>query len=183
MPKVLPVVAYTGKWTNDSTVALQLDPKVNPIAYAHRKDNDTFRLDVADRSAFTYSFNKLDSVKMTLQWMYYRSPFSDGKDDPLWRPNRDLAGADSIPDALFNELAELAGKMKNDLKLFVGGLKKNEATGLKNWLMRTVSLPKAPSVAEGADRVIVIGDAAHGAPIRTSCPILEPNHPSTTSPL
>jgi hypothetical protein len=119
VPKVLPVVAYTGKWTNDSTVALQLDPKVNPIAYAHRKDNDTFRLDVADRSAFTYSFNKLDSVKMTLQWMYYRSPFSDGKDDPLWRPNRDLAGADSIPDALFDELAELAGKMKNDLKLFV----------------------------------------------------------------
>ena len=74
----------------------------------------------------------------------------------------------------FDEIKELKVHAHQELHLYIDSV--NAQTNCKqyNWLMRTVKLPKEKAELDslksqlpGGDKVFLIGDAAHAAPICT----------------
>jgi hypothetical protein len=65
--------------------------------------NDVYTTLAADNALFCFGFNTFQRKKVEAQWTYLRKPL-EGKEDPLWKPERSLDAATEIPDEVFEEV-------------------------------------------------------------------------------
>jgi len=104
-----------------------------------------------------------DMPDIELRWTYSRP--ANGPSDPLYRPNRPKDEATKIPEAFYQEVAQLQKERLSSLmyKLF------DDAEQLKNdrvlhWLQRKRLVSKNTLLVLADKKIVLLGDSAHGLP-------------------
>lgn len=149
---VLPYAVYNGKRRMKHEV---FDEKYAPFmnganVIEQKEGHKLMQITVNDRNANNVS----------ISYTYSRPA---EKPDPIFNPERPVSGATDIPDALFDEIAELKNLEGPFKDVFDVDNMQNDR--LLNWLMRSVFV-KGPELLEAARRgVVVIGDSVHAGPI------------------
>lgn len=114
----------------------------------------------------------MDDAHVTLSWTYARRARGSPSSDPLYRPGRAAAAAGEIPEAFYQEVAEVAelGELGTpfDAVMDADVIRKDRVLG---WLMRVSDpLPRGCGGLDGlegleAKGVVLVGDAVHAQPI------------------
>jgi 2-polyprenyl-6-methoxyphenol hydroxylase-like FAD-dependent oxidoreductase len=100
-------------------------------------------------------------------WIYSRP--ARGPTDALYRPDRPLADATTIPEEFFNEVAALQNQNLPQPFHTLLSTSEEHQDGTLHWLMRTTSVSKPDLVQCTSKRVVLIGDAVHAEPIVGGC--------------
>lgn len=107
------------------------------------------------------SINEDKGDLVSISWVYSRA--AQGSNDPLYKPDRPVAGATDIPEEFYEEIGALPILAQPYQDVF--DEEKLRMEKVLSWLMRTVQvgLPELRSLAEKG--VFFMGDSIHAQPI------------------
>lgn len=156
-PKVLPYVAINGKCRVErATYDKFYDPVIlrgNVISI--RKGDTVLQISINE--------GKTGADLVSISFVYSR-PARSGSEDTLYDPDRPKDKAKHIPQAFFDEIAELRDLEQPYADVFdVQKLQPNKT--LISWLMRLVEPPLVELKELGKKNVLLAGDAIHAQPI------------------
>lgn len=105
--------------------------------------------------------NSYDEAKLNLSFTYSRPARNDI--DPLYKPNRPIAGATDIPEEYYEELSGLKN-LDQPFKTIFEPEEVRRSRSL-HWLMRSALIAQADALSLAERGVFFVGDALHATPI------------------
>jgi 2-polyprenyl-6-methoxyphenol hydroxylase-like FAD-dependent oxidoreductase len=155
--RILPYVVFNGKRRVDRSTwdKLYATSMCGKEVVETRVGNDLFRVCVDD----------VHEERVGISYTYSRPAHnSAGTGDALFQPDRPNSAAKDIPDDFFGEIRTLGGTLEPPFNhIFTPEAMREDR--LLNWLMRSILVPN-PLLEDSARKgVVLVGDAAHHAPI------------------
>ena len=161
-PETQPFAVYSGKRY------IKQDEFTSTYAAAFRNGNILVREpEAAGGPRLEISINDRQSNgTVSISYVYSRSAKSEGSVDPLYHPERSIAGATDIPEEFYEQLKDFVTASKPS-QPFEECFNVNQIRSerLLHWLMRTVLVPRQDLLRLLRYGIVIIGDSAHAVPI------------------
>lgn len=153
--EILPYVVFNGKRrVPRETFTSTYTPHIDGSNLVEHQEDDIL---------LQFSTNDLDDENVSISYTYSR-PARQG--DRLFQPNRSNSDAATIHEELFDEISLLSSILADHPPFDeVFNVRHMLEDRLLNWLMRSVLVPQADLEQAATNGIVLVGDAAHHAPI------------------